>query len=227
MRELLSSPLFGILLSILTFLLAKWLGDKLKWQVLNPLLLAIIFCIVILKVFHIPLESYGKGGDMISMFLGPATAVLAYSIYRQIELLKRYFVPVLCGCLAGSLTSMGSAWLFCRLFGLDKSLQASMLPKSVTTPIAIGISEQLGGIPPVTVAIVIVTGILGSVFCPVLMKIFRIRNSVAAGIAIGTCSHAVGTAKAAEIGEVEGAMSGIAIGVSGILTVIISMFLTV
>ena len=113
----------------------------------------------------------------------------------------------------------------CELFGLEENLQASMIPKSVTTPIAIGISEQLGGIPSVTVAIVIVTGILGSILCPYLMKIFRIQNRIAAGIAIGTCSHAVGTTKAVEIGEVEGAMSGIAIGVSGILTVLLSLFL--
>ncbi|MBO5196917.1 MAG: LrgB family protein [Lachnospiraceae bacterium] len=223
--EIVSNPLFGVVLSILTFWFAKWIGGKLKWSVLNPLLLAIIFCIVILKVFQIPLESYQVGGDMISMFLGPATAVLAYSIYRQFALLKKYLIPVVCGCLAGSITSMLSAWILCDLFGLDESLKASMLPKSVTTPIAIGISEQLGGIPSVTVAIVIVTGILGSVLCPVLLKIFRIQNSIAAGIAIGTCSHAVGTTKAVELGEVEGAMSGIAIGVSGILTVLLSLLL--
>ena len=225
MSELLYQPLFGIVLSLVTFLFAKWIGSKLKLAVLNPLLLAIVFCIVILQVFGIPLEAYEEGGDMISVFLGPATAVLAYSIYRQFALLKKYFVPVICGCLAGSVTSMASAWLLCELFGLEENLQASMIPKSVTTPIAIDISEQLGGITSVKVAIVIVTGILGSILCPYLMKIFRIQNRIAAGIAIGTCSHAVGTTKAVEIGEVEGAMSGIAIGVSGILTVLLSLFL--
>ncbi len=225
MSELLYSPLFGLVLSLLTFLFAKWIGSRLKLSVLNPLLLAIVFCIVILQLFGIPLEAYEEGGDMISVFLGPATAVLAYSIYRQFALLKKYFIPVLCGCLAGSITSMASAWLLSELFGLEEDLQASMIPKSVTTPIAIGISEQLGGIPSVTVAVVIVTGIMGSIVCPYLMKIFRIQNRIAAGIAIGTCSHAVGTTKAVEIGEVEGAMSGIAIGVSGILTVVLSLFL--
>ena len=137
--------------------------------------------------------------------------------------MKRYFIPVLAGCLAGSLTSMLSAWGLCRLFGLNDSLTASMIPKSVTTPIAMEVSGKLGGVPSITVAAVVVTGIFGAALSPLLVKLFRVRNPVAAGVAIGTCSHAAGTSRALEMGEVQGAMSGISIGVSGLLTVLIAL----
>ena len=157
--------------------------------------------------------------------MAPATASLAVSIYRQLPLLKKNLLPVLAGCGTGSLASMGSVWLLCRLFRLDEALTASLLPKSVTTPIAIEIASQYGGIPSITVAIVVLTGILGAAAAPALIRLFRIRNPVEAGLAIGTCSHAVGTSKALELGEAEGAMSSIAIGVSGLLTVLFAMII--
>lgn len=225
MKEICNSPAFGIVLSAAVYLLCVRIYKRFRSPVLNPLLLSIGMIILILAVLRIPLSSYSPGGDFISMFLGPATAVLAYSIYHQIHILKKHFIPIAAGCLAGSITSMGSAWLLCRLFGLDDTITASMLPKSVTTPIAMEISAQLGGIPSITVAIVIITGILGAMLCPLLIRIFRIKNPVAAGVAIGSCSHAVGTSKAIELGEIEGAMSGIAIGTCGLLTVLIALFL--
>lgn len=225
MNEFLNSPFFGLTLSFGLYIFCKYLSDKTNLAILNPLLITTVLIIAILTIFDIPLESYNAGGDVISMFLAPATTVLAYSIYRQLILLKKHFIPIAIGCLVGSITSMGSTYLLCKAFDIESSITASMIPKSVTTPIAMEVSSSLSGITSITVAAVVVTGILGSILCPVLMKIFRIDNKVAAGIAIGTCSHAAGTSKAIEIGEIEGAMSGIAIGVSGIVTVIIATFI--
>ena len=202
MEAVTSSPLFGIVLSILAYAVGVWLNRKAKTPLVNPLLVAIILVALVLLAFHIPLEHYQAGGDFIALFLAPATASLALSVYRQREILKKNLFPVLLGCAAGSLTSMLSVYGLCRAFRLDEKLTASMLPKSVTTPIAMEISRQHGGIVPVTVAAVIITG-----------------------MAIGTASHAVGTSKAVEIGETEGAMSGIAIGISGVFTVLLAMLL--
>ena len=140
-------------------------------------------------------------------------------------MLKKNLIPILAGTFTGSVASIASVLVLCRLFGLSDELTASLIPKSVTTPIAMEISKQQGGIVPITVAAVIVTGIFGAVLAPIFIRIFRVKNPVEAGIAIGTCSHALGTSKALELGEVEGAMSGIAIGVAGIITVILTMFL--
>jgi len=223
--EVYASPFFGIFLSILTFEIGVRINKKTKSAVANPLLIAVILCILVIKIFRIPLESYYVGGDLITVFLGPATAVLALSIYSQFALLKKYFLPILLGTITGSLVSVSSAYLLCKLFHLDDVLTRSMLTKSVTTPFAIAISKNIGGIPSVAVAAVVMTGILGSVFAPLLIRLFHVKNPVAAGVAIGTSSHAVGTSKAIELGETEGAMSGIAIGMAGIVTVIISLFL--
>ena len=214
---------FGIVLSLAAFRGAVWLNGKIKTPLLNPLLVAVTFIIIVLVVFKIPLQDYQEGGQVISAFLGPATAVLAYSIYRQSAVLRKHFVPILAGCLAGSVTSMVSAYALCRLFGLDEAVAMSTLPKSVTTPIAMSVSETLGGITSVTVAVVIATGIMGSMLAPTLIRLFKVKSPIAAGVAIGTCSHAVGTSKAMQIGEMEGAMSGIAIGVSGLLTMVIAL----
>ncbi len=214
---------FGVVISLAAFQGARWLSGKLRSPLLNPLLVATAFIIVILSVFHIPLEDYQEGAQCISFFLGPATAVLAYSVYRQMAVLKRHFVPIMAGCLMGSVASMVSAFALCKLFGLDDAVTMSMLPKSVTTPIAMSLSEELGGITSVTVAVVIATGIMGSILAPTLIKAFRVKSPIAAGVAIGTCSHAIGTSRAMKLGEIEGAMSGIAIGVSGLLTMILAM----
>lgn len=225
MSEIYSSPFFGIFLSILTFEIGVWINRKTKSAIANPLLIAVTLCIFTIKILDIPLESFNVGGRLIAVFLGPATAVLALSIYSRFELLKKYFLPVLLGTVAGSFVSMGSAYLLCRAFHLDDVLTRSMLTKSVTTPFAIAISENIGGEPSVAVAAVVLTGILGAVFAPLLIRLFHVKNPIAIGVAIGTSSHAVGTSKAIELGETEGAMSGIAIGMAGIVTVVISLFL--
>lgn len=225
MDAVFSSPLFGIVLCIFTFEIGVWLNRKTHSPLANPLLIAVALCIAFLQIFSIPLAAFNEGGRMISMFLAPATAALALSIYGQIDVLKKNLLPIAAGTLVGSLTSIISVLGLCKLFGLSDELTASLIPKSVTTPIAMEISQQQGGIVSITVAAVIVTGIFGAIFAPTLLKLFRVKDPVEAGIAIGTCSHALGTSKAVELGEVEGAMSGIAIGAAGIFTVLLSMFL--
>lgn len=225
MQEVFASPFFGIALSIIAF----WIGVKIQKRtglvVCNPLIIAIVLVSAVLLIFRIPYESYNVGGSIINMFLAPATACLAVSIYTKIELLKKNWLPIVVGASCGSLASMGSVYLMCRLFGLDDAMTASLVPKSVTTPIAVGIAEGHGGIVPITVVAVIFTGILGSILAPTLIKIFRVEDEMTAGLSIGACSHAVGTSKAIELGETQGAMSGLAIGVCGILTVLFSLVL--
>lgn len=225
MNDIFSSPMFGIVLCIFSYKAGLFINNKLKTPLANPLLIAIAFAIIILKLFNIQLEDFQQGGDIISMFLAPATVALALSVYRQMKILKKYFVPLIVGCFAGCITSIGSIYFLCRLFKLDEKILVSMLSKSVTTPIAMEITNQLGGIAPITVAAVIVTGILGAVLAPTLIKVFRVNDSVASGVAIGASSHAVGTSKAIEIGEIEGAMSGVSLVVSGIITVILALFI--
>jgi len=174
-----------------------------------------------LSAFNIPLESYEESVSLFSFLLGPATVALAYSVYKQRQILKEHFVPIVAGCLVGSVVSMVSAYGLCKLLGLGNDMALSFVPKSVTTPIAIAASQELGGITSITVAAVIITGILGAIFSPTMAKVFRVKSSIAKGVAIGACSHAVGTTKAIEMGELEGAMSGVALAVSGILTTII------
>lgn len=225
MSNIVSNGLFGIVLSLLTYKIGVMLNQKFKSPILNPLLIAVVLIIPILKVFHIPYDSFNVGGQIITLFLGPATTVLAYSIYMQLEVLKKYWLPVLVGCLTSCLVSMGSVIAFCKLFGFNDSLTGSMIPKSVTTPIAMSVSEKLGGVSGITVAAVIVTGIFGAVILPVLAKLLRIKNPVGVGVALGCSCHAIGTARALEIGEIQGAMSSIALSVAGIITVVISLFL--
>ena len=225
MQEIMSSPFFGIWLSIAAF----WIGVKLQKKtglvICNPLIIAIVLVSGTLLLLKVPYESYEAGGSVINMFLAPATACLAVSIYTKAALLKENWIPVVTGAVCGSLASMGSVFLMCRLFSLDEAMTVSLMPKSVTTPIAVSISEGHGGMVPITVVAVIFTGILGSVLAPGLIRLFRVKDPVTAGIAIGACSHAVGTSKALELGETEGAMSGLAIGICGILPVLFSLVL--
>lgn len=225
MENLWNSPLFGIVLSICAYQAGVWANKKTGSPLCNPLLIAVALIVAALKLFDIPLAAYQQGGRIIGVMLAPATAALALSMYRQIRQLRRHLLPVVAGCFVGSCASVASVFGLCRLFRLDEELTASLLPKSVTTPIAMELSAQAGGIPAVTVAAVIFTGILGAILAPLLVRLFRVEDPVCRGVAIGTSSHAIGTAKALELGELEGAMSGVSIGVAGISTVLIFLFL--
>lgn len=225
MNTIFESQFFSIILCVFTYLFGVWIHRKTKSPLANPLLISIILTIIVLRVLGISFDTFNEGASFITLFLAPATASLALSIYGKWNVLKKHYLPILAGTIVGSLVSMGSVLFFCKIFGISKELTASLLPKSVTTPIAMEISLSHGGIPAVTVAIVIFTGILGAIFSPMMIKLFKVKDPIAQGVAIGTCSHAVGTAKAIELGEIQGAMSGIAIGMAGIATVIIAIFI--
>lgn len=224
--SMLNSPLFGLTLSCITWTIGVYLQKKTGWILCNPLVISTSLVILFLVVFQIPYRTYMIGGEMISMMLGPVTAVLALNIYHHRKRLGRYFVPVLVGCLAGSLTSILSVTLLCRLFLVDNVITASLLPKSVTTAIAVAISESKGGVAGITTAAVLIAGTVGAMFAPAFAKCFRITDPVAEGIAIGASSHALGTTKALEIGELQGAMSSIAICICGIMTSVLVLFCT-
>ncbi len=222
MKEFLKTPLFGILLSIVAFEAGILMNRKTKLALCNAFLISILLVIGFLKGFHISLQSYNIGGDIISFFLGPATVILAVPIYKQFKLLKANLLPALVGIFVGCLTAITSIIGFSKLFKLQEALCASLVPKSVTTPIGIEVSKEIGGIPAVTVAAIVITGIVGAVLAPIVCKVFHIRDKVAVGISIGASSHAIGTTKALELGETEGAMSGLTIGIAGLITVFLA-----
>ena len=224
MSALLESPFFGIALTVLAYWLGVQAQKRTGLVICNNMIVSVALLIAVLTLFHIPYEAYYEGGSVINMFLGPATACMAVTIYAKKDLLKRNWLPVLVGCLTGVVVSVGSILVMSRLFGLDAAMTASLLPKSVTTPIATAVSEGHGGIVSITVAAVIVTGILGNLTAPFLVKLFRVKDPVAVGLGIGACSHAMGTAKALEMGETEGAMSGLVIGMCGIITAVAALF---
>ena len=212
------SIFFGAVISVVGYLIGIFLRKKIS--VLNPLLVSIIFVIAVIKIFHIDYETYNSGAKYISYLLTPATVCLAIPLYRQISVLKEHAKAVFIGILAGVLASMGSILLMSYLFGLTHEQYVTLLPKSITTAIGMGVSEELGGIQTITVAVIIITGVLGNIIAEAVLKIFRIKEPVAKGLAIGTASHAIGTTKALEIGEIEGAMSSLSVAVAGLMTVI-------
>lgn len=222
MEILSENILFGVIISLIAFEIGLLIYKKTKFPLFNPLLIAIALVISFLLIFNIDVEVYNKGGDFINMFLGPATVVLAVPLYKQLQLLKKHLVPIILGILFGSTIGISAVILLANIFGLDKVLTLSLLSKSVTTPIGIEITNQLGGLTPVTVLAIVVSGIIGAVIGPILCKIFNIRDRVAIGVALGTASHALGTTKALELGETEGAMSSLSIGIAGIMTVFLA-----
>lgn len=222
MSILTDNILFGLVLSLIAFEIGLFVYKKTKFPLFNPLLIAIALVIGFLVIFDIDYDLYNEGAQFINMFLGPATVVLALPLYKQLKLLKKYLMPILIGIFVGSSVSITSVIFLSYIFGLDKTITISLLPKSVTTPIGIEISNQLGGLQPVTVLAIVISGIFGAIIAPLLCRIFKIKNKVAIGIALGTSSHAIGTTKALEFGETEGAMSSLSIGLAGIMTVFLA-----
>jgi predicted murein hydrolase (TIGR00659 family) len=221
-KELLNSPLFGITITLLAFELGIYLNNKIKLAIFNPLFVSQTLIILFLLKFNISVDAYNKGGQLISFFLAPATVILAVPLYRKFKLLRANFLPILIGITVGSIAGMASVLLLGKLFGLDELLKVSMLPKSVTLPIGLEISAQLGGLSALTVAATVITGIFGTITGAYICNIFKIKDKVAVGVAIGTASHALGTTKAMELGETEGAMSSLSIGVAGLITVVLA-----
>ena len=203
------SAFFCLAISLIGYEIGIILRQKTKLALCNPLLISIVFVIIILKVTNIKYEVYEDGSQLLSYLLTPSTVCLAIPLYQQMGLLKKNMKAILAGILSGVFTSLAGVWVFSTLFHLDKQIYATLLPKSITTAIGMGISEELGGIVTITVAAIIITGIIGNMFGDVICR-----------LAIGTATHAMGTAKAMEIGEIEGAMSSLSIAVAGLITVV-------
>lgn len=221
MKEvLMQSAFFGVVITLLCYQVGLFIRKKTGLAIANPLLIAVIIIVSVLLLFDIDYETYNKGAQYISFFLTPATVSLAIPLYRQLELLKKYPKAIFGGIFAGVLTAMVSILLMSLVFGLNHEQYVTLLPKSITTAIGMGVSEKMGGIVTITVVAISVTGIFGNIAAEAICRIFKIEEPIAKGLAIGTGAHALGTAKAMEIGEVEGAMSSLSIVVAGIMTVV-------
>ena len=221
MQEFFETSAFaGVTISLLSYMLGIWLKKKFKSGIFNPLLVSVIATILVLVVCHVDYESYNAGAKYLSWFLTPATVCLAIPLYEQLELLKANWKAVVAGIVSGVFTSLVVVFLMALLFQLEHQEYVTLLPKSITTAIGMGVSEELGGHVTITVAVIVVTGVLGNILAEAVCKIFKIHEPIAKGIAIGSSSHAIGTAKDMEMGDVEGAMSSLSIAVAGILTVL-------
>lgn len=223
MNEFFQSSMFaGVALSLISYLIGMLLKKKFKLGIFNPLLIAIVVSIIVLLIGKVDYKVYNQGAKYLSWLLTPATVCLAIPLYEQWGLLKKNFKAVLLGLIAGVVTSLGTVYVLSLIMGLSHKDYVTLLPKSITTAIGMGVSEELGGYVTITVAVIVVTGVLGNIAGALVCKIFRITEPISKGLAFGSASHAIGTAKAIEIGEVEGAMSSLAIAVSGILTVVLA-----
>lgn len=221
MYNVFDTEIFGIILTILFFNIGIYIQKKTNKPIFNPLLIAILGIILFLSITRIPYESYKLGGDRINFFLSPVTIVLAVPLYKQFDLFKKYLLEILIGISCGVVVSFISIKLIGHCTNADVDIINSLIPKSITTPMGISLTKTLNGVEAITVVSIILTGILGAIISPIVFKIGKINNPVAKGIALGTSAHALGTTKALEMGEVEGAMSGLSIGISGIITVIL------
>ena len=227
MNNIFSSPLFYIFATFSLYTIFSIIYVKLKFPLLNPLLLTSTTIILYLTITGFDVKDYNNSMSMISSFLAPLTVCLAIPIFNRIQIVKHYFIPILVGTIVGALVSIFSILIFGNILGLDKNIILSMVPKSVTTPIALEISNNLVGsaYQGITVSSVVLTGVMGALFGPIIIKILKFKRSPVIGMSLGGTSHAVGTSKAVEIGARAGAISSVAIVTSGIVTVLISLFL--
>ena len=214
------SAFFGVVISLLAYELGMLLKKKFGLPIFNPLLISIAVVIVFLAVFDIDYQNYNDGAKYLSYLLTPATVCLAIPLYEQMEALKKNIKAILAGILSGVITTLCSVFVMSKLFHLTHEEYVTLLPKSITTAIGMGVSEELGGYVTLTVAMIIITGIFGNVIAVSVCRLFRITDPIAKGVSIGSAAHALGTAKALENGEGEGAMSSLSIAVAGILTVV-------
>ena len=225
MSEIISgTAYFAVVLTLICYQMGVWFKKKTGWAVATPLLTAALLIIAVLLLMDIDYTSYKAGAQIISYLLTPATVCLAIPLYRQLDLLKKNPLAIFAGVASGVMTTMISIFLMSVAFGLTHEQYITLLPKSITTAIGMGISEKMGGIVTITVVAICITGVLGNVIAEFWLKLCRITDPIAKGLSIGTSSHALGTTKAMEIGEVEGAMSSLSIVVAGIMTVITISF---
>ena len=214
-----SSVFFGVFVTLAAYFLGLKVKEKTGLAIMNPLLIAIVLVMLLLRGLDIDYAAYNQSARLVSSLLTPATVCLAVPLYEQLQLLKRHKAAILTGVISGVLTSLVCVLVLAMLFGLDHAAYVTLLPKSITTAIGMGVSEQLGGHVSITVAVIIITGVIGNMIAESVCRAFHITDPIARGVAIGTASHAIGTTKAMEMGEVEGAMSSLSIVVAGVMTV--------
>lgn len=219
-----NSTFFFVAITLGCFALANLCQQRLKQPLLNPILVSAILVIAILKMINVPNTAYQVGCHALSFLLTPATICLAISFYEQFQKLKHHIVAVLIGVLAGTVCSIGFIYLMCNIFGLTEDLIASLLPKSVTTAIGVALADEIGGIAAITTAAIAITGIFGNIVGPLMCRIFGLKDEVAQGVAFGTSSHVIGTAKATEMSELAGAVSSLSLTIAGIITTILLSF---
>ncbi|WP_458458081.1 LrgB family protein [Pseudobutyrivibrio sp.] len=215
-----NSAYAGVTISLISYAIGAKLKRKFGYGFLNPLLISIIVTIIVLISCNISYETYNEGAKYLSWLLTPATVCLAIPLYEEWELLKNNAKAVLLGVFAGVITSLVTVFVLAKMMGLSHANYVTLLPKSITTAIGMGVSEELGGYVTITVAVIVITGVIGNIFGELICKIFRIKEPISKGLALGTAAHAIGTAKAMELGDVEGAMSSLSIAVAGVITVV-------
>ncbi len=221
MKEMLTNSVyFGVTVSLLAYGVGVFVKNRFKMAIFNPLLIGIVLVILLLLWLDIDYEAYNEGAKYISYLLTPATVSLAIPLYERVELLKRNAKAVVLGICSGVFTSLASVLLLCKIFNMTHKEYVSLLPKSITTAIGMGVSEELGGYVTITVAVIIITGIFGNMIAGFVCKVFKIEEPIAKGVGIGCAAHAMGTSKAMEMGEIEGAMSSLSLAVAGLLTVV-------
>ncbi len=216
------SPLFGLLLSLLVYLVARRLYQKTGWMVAHPLLVSSVIIIGVLQTANLNYDFYYQGAQLLNWLVGPATVALAVPLYRQRQSLFSNWQAVICGVISGSVSGVLAVWFMGRLLGLNDPSILSLLHKSVTIPIAVGISGAIGGIPPLTVCATVITGIFGATIGPLVLNLVRVKHDVARGMALGSAAHGAGVQQALQANETQGAMAGLSVGVIGFALAIIA-----
>ena len=223
---ILSSSYFCIAVTIAAFLLGSLLQKNTKLAILNPTLVGAAIMMLVVTLLDIPTAAYQAGCSVLNFLLTPATICLSIAFYQQFQSLKKHLFAISIGVLAGSLCSIGFIWLCCRIIGLDRAILLSLLPKSITTAIGTALAEELGGVAAITTFAIAITGIFGNIAGPALSKLLKIRDPIPQGVAFGTASHVMGTARATELSALTGAVSSLSLTIAGLLTVVILSFAT-
>lgn len=221
MELMINSPLFGIFLTVITFIIGYEIQTKLGLKFLSPMVTSSFLIIAVLLIFKIPYVNYKEGADILTFFVAPATVVLAIPLYKNLDIIKKYFIPIFLGCLIGISVGAITGIILCNIFGINREILLSMLPKSVTSAIGYEISKKIGAIIEISMVFIVICGIIGYSVGELIFKIFKIDDKIARGVSLGSCSHVLGTAKAMELGEVEGSISTVSISISGVLAVIL------
>lgn len=224
MREILTSEVSILAFTLGIYVGATWIYQKTKFALLHPVLVTIAVIIALLLIFKVDYLTYQKGSHLIDFMLGPSVVALGYTLYTQIASIKENLVSIMTALFVGSITGIGSVLILAKILGSSHELAVTLAPKSVTTPIAMAISERFGGIPSMTAIVVIAIGIVGGIAGPWVLRVLKVDSKIAIGLALGASAHGLGTARAMELGAVEGAIGGLAIGIMGLMTALIAPF---